>query len=278
MLSGNDFTLDVNNPKEPKLICIGNNPAKLQTYGAVLSLYISRAIKLVNRKQQRKCSLVFDEFPTIYFNNIDNLIATARSNKVATTLGIQDFSQLKKDYGRDQAEVIMNIVGNIISGQVTGDTAKQLSERIGKIVQERQSVSINSDDTSTSKSTQLDFAVPAAKISALSSGEFVGMVADDPDNQVELKSFHCRVINDHAALKQEEEGYRPMPVIKEVNEDMVDAAYDKIKREVADLVADELAKQKKIQEALGLDKKAEEEKQETVKKRQSKKQSKPIST
>jgi len=278
VLSGNDFTLDVNNPKEPKLICVGNNPAKLQTYGAVLSLYISRTIKLVNRKQQRKCSLVFDEFPTIYFNNIDSLIATARSNKVATTLGIQDFSQLKKDYGRDQAEVIMNIVGNIISGQVTGDTAKQLSERIGKIVQERQSVSVNSDDTSTSKSTQLDFAVPAARISALSSGEFAGMVADDPDNQVELKSFHCRVINDHAALKLEEDGYRPMPVIKEVNEDVVDAAYEKIKRQVADLVADELAKQKKIQEALRLDKKEPEEKQEAAKKRQSKKSSKPIST
>jgi hypothetical protein len=209
VLSGNDFTLDVNNPKEPKIICVGNNPAKLQTYGAVLSLYISRAIKLVNRKHQRKCSLVFDEFPTIFFNNMDSLIATARSNKVATTLGIQDFSQLKKDYGRDQAEVLMNIVGNIISGQVTGDTAKQLSERIGKIVQERQSVSINSDDTSTSKSTQLDFAVPAARISALSSGEFVGMVADDPDNPVDLKAFHSRVINDHAALKLEEAAYHP---------------------------------------------------------------------
>jgi len=278
VLSGNDFTLDVNNPAAPKIICVGNNPAKLQTYGAVLSLYISRAIKLVNRKQQRKCSLVFDEFPTIYFNNMDSLIATARSNKVATTLGIQDFSQLKKDYGRDQAEVIMNIVGNVISGQVTGDTAKQLSERIGKIVQERQSLSINSDDTSTSRSTQLDFAVPAAKISALSSGEFVGMVADDPDNSVELKAFHCRVINDHAALKAEEDGYRLLPLIKQVNEDMVDAAYQKIKQEIAGLVADEQAKQKKIQEALGLDKKEPEEKQEAVKKRQSKKSTKPLST
>lgn len=277
VLSGNDFTLDVNNPKEPKVICVGNNPAKLQTYGAVLSLYISRAIKLVNRKHQRKCSLVFDEFPTIFFNSIDSLIATARSNKVATTLGIQDFSQLKKDYGRDQAEVIMNIVGNIVSGQVTGDTAKQLSERIGKIVQERQSVSINSDDTSTSKSSQLDFAVPAAKISALSSGEFVGMVADDPDNPVELKSFHARVINDHAALKLEEDSYRPMPVIKEVNEDMVEAAYQKIKREVADLVADELTKQKKVQEAMGVQHADHQQEEPAVKKRNSKKSSKPWS-
>ena len=130
VLSGNDFTLDVNNPKEPKIVSIGNNPQKLQIYGAVLSLYISRMIKLVNRKDQQKCSLVFDEFPTIYFNNIDSLIATARSNKVATTLAVQDFSQLKKDYGSEQADVITGIVGNVISGQVTGSTATSPSTKI----------------------------------------------------------------------------------------------------------------------------------------------------
>ena len=93
VLSGNDFTLDVNNPDEPKIVSMGNNPQKLQVYGAVLSLYISRVIKLVNRKNQQKCSLIFDECPTIYFNNMDSLIATARSNKVATTLAVQDYSQ-----------------------------------------------------------------------------------------------------------------------------------------------------------------------------------------
>src|ERR1700749_1930019 len=113
-------------------------------------------IKLVNRKGQLKSNLIFDEFPTIYFNNIDSLIATARSNKVATTLAVKDYSQLKKDYGREQAEVIMNIVGNILSGQVTGDTAKQLSERFGKIMQERESLSIKSQAQSISQSKQLD--------------------------------------------------------------------------------------------------------------------------
>lgn len=110
VLSGNDFTLDINNPDEPKIVCMGNNPQKIQVYGAVLSLYVTRLVKLVNRKGMTKSSLIFDEFPTIYLNNIDSLVATARSNKVATTLGMQDFSQLKKDYGKDQAEVIMNIV------------------------------------------------------------------------------------------------------------------------------------------------------------------------
>lgn len=131
---------------------MGNNPEKRSIYGAVLSLYISRLIKIVNKKGKLKSALLFDEFPTIFFNDIDGLIATARSNKVATILAAQDFSQLKKDHGKDQADVITNICGNIISGQVMGDTARELSERFGKIVQQRDSMSINRNDTSISKS------------------------------------------------------------------------------------------------------------------------------
>jgi len=242
VLSGNDFTLDVNNPDEPKIICVGNNPQKLQTYGAVLSLYISRMIKLVNRKGQQKSSLVFDEFPTIYFNNMDSLIATARSNKVATTLAVQDFSQLKKDYGSEQADVITGIVGNVISGQVTGNTAKTLSEGFGKIVQDRTSLSINSSDTSTSKSTQLDYAIPAAKISALSSGEFVGIVADNPEQKISLKMFHNEIQNDHEQIAREEATYKPIPIIEKVSEDDVRENYQKIKRDIQLLVSGELKK------------------------------------
>ena len=241
VLSGNDFTLDLNNPADPKIICMGNNPLKQQVYGAVLSLYISRTIKLVNQKNKLKSNLIFDEFPTIYFNNIDSLIATARSNKVATTLAVQDYSQLKKDYGREQAEVIMNIVGNILSGQVTGDTAKQLSERFGKIMQERQSITINSQDTSVSKSTQLDFAVPASKIATLSSGEFVGLVADDPDNKIELKVFHNEIINDHQAIKDEESAYKKIPMVRHIDNDMIMANYFNIKKDIDSIITKELA-------------------------------------
>ncbi len=198
VLSGNDFKLDINNPVEPKILCLANNPQKQQTFGPVLSLYVTRLVKLVNQKGKLKSSLVFDEFPTIFFNGIDNLIATARSNKVATCLGMQDFSQLKKDYGGDQASVIMNIVGNIISGQVMGETAKLLSERFGKISQLKESVSVNRNDTSISKSSQMDFAIPQSKISSLSSGEFVGMVADDPDQKIKLKVFHCEILQERA--------------------------------------------------------------------------------
>ncbi|MEO7214502.1 MAG: conjugal transfer protein MobC [Mucilaginibacter sp.] len=235
VLSGNDFSLDINNPNDPKVVCLANNPQKSQVYGAVLSLYVNRINKLVNRKHQQKCSLIFDEFPTIYFNGIDNLIATARSNKVAVTLGVQDYSQLKKDYGREQAEVIMNIVGNIICGQVTGDTAKQLSERFGKINQQKESVSINSSDTSISRSTQLDYAIPASKIAALSSGEFVGMVSDDPTNKIELKSFHCEIQNDHDRIREEEIDYEDIPSIRGLKPKEVLLNYQRIKQEVKDL-------------------------------------------
>lgn len=240
VLSGNDFTLDINNPEAPKIVCMGNNPQKIQVYGAVLSLYISRLIKTVNKKGKQKSSLIFDEFPTIYLNNMDSLIATARSNKVATTLGVQDFSQLKKDYGKDQADVIMNITGNIIAGQVTGETAKQLSERFGKIMQDRTSVSINRTDTSISHSKQLDTAIPASKIAALSSGEFVGMVADDPGQKIELKAFHAAILNDHEALMREQDSYKPIPIVREVTPAMIQRNYLQIRQEVEDLVSAEM--------------------------------------
>lgn len=240
VLSGNDFSLDINNPEAPKILCVGNNPQKIQIYGAVLSLYVNRLVKLVNKKGKLKSSLVFDEFPTIYLNNIDNLIATARSNKVATCLGVQDFSQLKKDYGKDQADVIMNITGNILSGQVTGETAKQLSERFGKIMQDRTSLSINRMDTSISRSKQLDNAIPASKIAGLSSGEFVGMVADDPDCKIELKTFHGEIQNDHDALKKEQNNYKPLPDVRQVTAAMIQRNYLQIKQDVEDLVAAEI--------------------------------------
>lgn len=236
VLSGSDFTLDINNPDDPKIVCMGNNPQKIQIYGAVLSLYVNRLVKQVNQKNKQKSSLIFDEFPTIYLNNMDSLIATARSNKVATCLGIQDFSQLRKDYGREQADVIMNIVGNIVSGQVTGDTAKQLSERFGKIMQDRQSLSINSGDTSISRSKQLESAVPPSKISGLSSGEFVGMVADDPDCKIELKTFHSEIINDHEALKKEQDNYVDIPIIRKVDNAMVQRNYLQIKKDIKEII------------------------------------------
>lgn len=242
VLSGNDFTLDINNPDKPKVVCMGNNPEKQQIYSAVLSLFVSRMIKQVNKKEKLKCSLVFDEFPTIFINNIDSLMATARSNKVATTLGMQDFSQLKKDYGKDQADVIMNITGNIISGQVTGETARQLSERFGKIMQDRESISINRTDTSVSKSKQLDTAVPASKIACLSSGEFVGMVADDPDQKIKLKSFHAEIQNNRIQLQAESKKFTSLPVVRSISPTDISDNFHQIKLDVKYIIDREVNK------------------------------------
>ncbi|HEY5408375.1 MAG TPA: conjugal transfer protein MobC [Ginsengibacter sp.] len=244
VLSGNDFTLDINNPKHPKIVCVGNNPEKQQIYGAVLSLYISRLVRQVNKKGMLKCSLVFDEFPTIYFNNMDSLIATARSNKVATTLAMQDFSQLKKDYGKEQADVIVNITGNIISGQVMGETSKLLSERFGKIMQDRQSVSVNRTDTSISHSKQLDSAIPASKIASLSSGEFVGLVADNPDEKIKRKMFHAEIINDAGKLNEEVSQYKDIPVVSNVTQQQVMDNYYQVKMEVKRLIGEEVERLK----------------------------------
>ena len=241
ILSGNDFRLDINNPREPKLLCAGNNPQKIQIYGAVLSLYVNRLIKMVNQKGKLKSSLVFDEFPTLYLNHIDGLMATARGNLVATCLGIQDFSQLKKDYGKDMADVILNITGNIVSGQVSGETARHLSERFGRILQEKTSVSINSTDSSVNYSQHLDLAVPASKIASLSAGEFVGMVADDPGCPIELKGFHNRIQNNHKMLLHEKAAYQPLPQVREINPQMIQLCYEEIKTDINKLVESSFA-------------------------------------
>ena len=215
VMTGNDFSLDINNPKEPKLLCVGNNPDRQNIYSAALGLYNSRIVKLINKKKQLKCAVIIDELPTIYFRGLDNLIATARSNKVGVLLGFQDFSQLTRDYGEKESKVIQNTVGNIFSGQVVGETAKTLSERFGKVLQQRQSVSINRQDVSTSINTQLDSLIPASKIANLSQGTFVGAVADNFDEKIEQKIFHAEIVVDHARISAEEKAYRRIPVIND---------------------------------------------------------------
>ena len=248
VMSGDEFTLDINNPDDPKILVVGNNPDRQNIYGAALGLYNSRIVKLINKKGQLKSSVIIDELPTIYFKGLDNLIATARSNKVAVLLGFQDFSQLKRDYGDKEAAVVMNTVGNIFSGQVVGDTAKTLSERFGKVLQKRQSLTINRNDKSTSISTQMDSLIPQSKISTLTQGMFVGAVADNFDERIEQKIFHAEIVVDTERVKRETANYQKIPVITDfvdeqgvtrMNEE-IKANYDRIKAEARQIVYDEL--------------------------------------
>lgn len=248
VMTGDDFSLDINNPKEPKVLVVGNNPDRQNIYSAALGLYNSRIVKLINKKKQLKSSVIIDELPTIYFRGLDNLIATARSNKVAVCLGFQDFSQLTRDYGDKESKVIQNTVGNVFSGQVVGETAKTLSERFGKVLQQRQSMTINRNDKSTSISTQMDSLIPASKISNLTQGIFVGAVSDNFDERIDQKIFHAEIVVDSVKVSAEMKAYQPIPVIVEFkNEDgsdnlkeTIEANYRKVKQEILTLVDSEI--------------------------------------
>ena len=247
VMTGDDFALDINNPYEPKVLVVGNNPDRQNIYSAALGLYNSRIVKLINKKKQLKSSVIIDELPTIYFRGLDNLIATARSNKVAVCLGFQDFSQLTRDYGDKESKVIQNTVGNVFSGQVVGETAKTLSERFGKVLQQRQSMTINRNDKSTSISTQMDSLIPASKISNLTQGMFVGAVSDNFDERIEQKIFHAEIVVDSAKVSAETKTYEPIPTIADfTNEDgsdnlkeTIEANYKRVKQEILLLVESE---------------------------------------
>ena len=264
VMTGNDFSLDINNPKEPKLLCVGNNPDRQNIDSAALGLYNSRIVKLINKKKQLKCAVIIDELPTIYFRGLDNLIATARSNKVGVLLGFQDFSQLTRDYGEKESKVIQNTVGNIFSGQVVGETAKTLSERFGKVLQQRQSVSINRQDVSTSINTQLDSLIPASKIANLSQGTFVGAVADNFDERIEQKIFHAEIVVDHTKISAEEKAYQKIPVINDFKDrngndimmQQIQRNYDQIKADAQAIINEEMRRIKndpELRKRLGLE-------------------------
>lgn len=267
VMTGDDFTLDVNNPQEPKILCIGNNPDRQSIYGSALGLYTSRLVKLINKKKQLKCGVIIDELPTIYMKGLDTLIATARSNKVAVCLGFQDFSQLERDYGDKEARVIENTIGNIFSGQVLGNTAKTLSERFGKILQQRQSMSLNRDDHSTSINTQLDSLIPAAKISNLSQGTFVGSVCDNFGETIPQKIFHAEIVVDLEKLKEETKNYTPIPDVNSFIDEnghdrlqeQINLNYKRIKQEVSEIVKSEIERISKDPDLCHLIKNKEED-------------------
>lgn len=220
VMTGNDFSLDINNPAEPKILCTGNNPERVNIYGTAFSLYTSRMMKLVNKKGKLKSALFWDELPTMFIKGIDMLIATARSNKVATWLGIQDFEQLIRDYGEREAKVIMNIIGNLFSGTVVFETAEKLARRFGKTNQEKESITYSKNDTTINVSTQQADMIPASKISTLKQGEFVGQFVDNFGEEFDLKAFKGIVVVEEEQLKKTHR----LPVINDLGK-LIDCKY-----------------------------------------------------
>lgn len=270
VMTGDDFTLDINNPKAPKILCVGNNPDRQNIYSAALGLYNSRIVRLINKKGKLKSAVIIDELPTIYFRGLDNLIATARSNKVAVCLGFQDFSQLTRDYGDKESKVIQNTVGNIFSGQVVGDTAETLSKRFGKILQQRKSVSFAQGSTTLSTNTQMDSLIPPSKIGNLSQGMFVGAVADNFNEKIEQKIFHAQIVVDNEWVKRETAAYVPIPEIssfmgadgQDHMKEIIQANYERIRADVERIVKTEM---KRIEDDLELRKLIPKPKQQAAK-------------
>jgi YWFCY protein/TraM recognition site of TraD and TraG len=240
VMSGKDFTLDINNPAAPKIFCLGNDPTKAEALAPIMSLYADRMNKIINVQGRAKCATNYDEFASLRATSVQTVISQGRSNLIACVIAVQDISQLRQVYSKDEADTIWNMTGNIISGQVAGDSARMLAERFPKTLQDKNSLSINRTDVNVSKSKQLEFAVTASLVSNLSSGEFVGVIADNPDQQIELKAFHGKVINDLAALKKEKENFKPLPIIKKVDAGIVHQNFLQVKQDIENLRISEM--------------------------------------
>jgi type IV secretory pathway TraG/TraD family ATPase VirD4 len=202
---------------------------------SVMSLYIDRLSRLCNRPGRYPCALVCDEFGTVRAYNMATTIATARSNDIVPILAVQDLTQLRLQYSKDEADMMLNISGNLLCGQVGGETARWVSERFPKILQEKTSVSTNSHDTSISQSTQWEPTISPATVAGLSSGEFLGVVADDPGMEMELKGFHAKLVRQE---KGGLSGEGKLPIVKVVDRDVVQANFRQVKADIERLVGE----------------------------------------
>ena len=221
VLSGDDFSLDINDPEHPKILCVGNDPDRQSIYGTTLALYTSRMFKTINHKRKLKCGVLLDELPTIYLKGIDNLIATARSNKVAIVLGAQDKSQLRRDYGEKESDVIFNTVGNVFSGQVNGKTAEELSRSFGKEFRRRESQTRSIESDSVNVSFQQEELLPVSTIETLSQGVFFGKVADNNDEKISNKFFCGEIQIDKARMAEKRKRWQPLPQLTSFGEDEI---------------------------------------------------------
>lgn len=228
VLTGNDLRLDINDPRAPKILCLAGDPQRMEALAPVLSLYIDRLNRLCNQPGRYPCAMICDEFATVRAISMTTTIATGRSNKIIPILAVQDLSQLRTQYSRNEADLFLNITGNVFCGQVGGETAKWMSERFPTIQQEKPSISNNSTDLSVSTTLQREPTVNQATIAGLSSGEFVGVLSDEPGAELELKVFHGKIL-------REEDASGPLyelPMVRAVDEAGVKAEFDRVKTDI----------------------------------------------
>ncbi|SEC64429.1 TraM recognition site of TraD and TraG [Tenacibaculum sp. MAR_2009_124] len=217
VMSGNDFSIQINDPNHPKMVCIQNNPDRQEIYSAPIGLYINKILQVVNKKGMRPLGLILDELPTIFIMGLRKVIDTGRSNFIATILGIQSISQLFSSYGKEESDVVYDNCANAVCGSAKGETAKRVSQIFGKIHQKKTSHTINKNDTSTSVSTQMQELLPVSKITAMSTGDFAGIVADTFKEKIAQKLFYGSIMPNMESKKIQNK--YEIPIINEFRDD-----------------------------------------------------------
>ncbi len=220
ILTGDDFSLDLNNPLAPKILCLGNNPDRQLIYSAPIGLILSKLAKTMNRQKQLPSMYCIDEFPTVYVRGVDNLIATARSNKIATVLGFQSFKQIIVNYGKEISDQLISICGTRIMGQMLDDDAELISKNIGKHKVLNRSYNYSRDDISEGQQTAMEEIVPPERIAQFSQGTFCGVVADDFQYKENNKVFYGELLPP-LELKAHEEDIS-LPKINDFTPDNID--------------------------------------------------------
>ena len=216
VFSGDEVQLKISDKADPSILILASNPQTQDINSALYSAVLNRTISQINDKGNMYAGIIADEFPTIYIHKIDNLVATARSNKVAVLLGLQELTQLKQFYKREVADTISSIMGNILSGAARHkDTLDWLEKMFGKIKQKSYSESISNQGTNMTISEKMDVMIPAGKIAGLRTGEMVGMVVQGEDNATEefkTSAISGKINLDMNAIKIEEANYPKMPI------------------------------------------------------------------
>ncbi|MFS2185642.1 type IV secretory system conjugative DNA transfer family protein [Mucilaginibacter sp. Mucisp84] len=245
VFSGDDFDLKVSSPQNPGIVVLANDPNTQNINSACYSVVLNRITKLVNNKGNLPTALIIDEIPTLYTYKIENLIATARSNKVAILMGLQELPQFNQHYGKETAATITAVVGNVLAGSVRNkETLDWLEKLFGKSKQIGESLSIDRNKVSSSLNEKLETLIPAGKMAALNTGEMVGLIAADAQEnytgKFDTSAINCRINLDKNELDAEEKGYRDLPVYYDFGrgkEDILRNNFMKINKEVEGVIA-----------------------------------------
>lgn len=258
VFTGDDFDLKISDREHPSYLVIANDPEKEQVIGSLNALVLNRLVTRVNSKGNIPVSIIVDELPTLYFHKIDRLIGTARSNKVAVTLGFQELPQLEADYGKVGMQKIITTCGNIFMGAARNKETLEWAQNdvFGKAKQTSRSISINDQKVSTTISEKMDYLVPAAKIADMATGWLAGQAARDftatdermldkfdieQSEEFKTTKYFCKTHFDMKKIKREEEHYVPLPKIYEFKNDrekeiMLNRNFKRVNQEVEDMI------------------------------------------